>query len=123
MCASRAFDSWELVYFRRVGVQVAQDAEPQIEALRRGLSVDALRVINHDHGTHVIQRFQRRFSPAQSDFVHTVAKANCLKLAMSPNGVAVLILCIDGGSRKLRVRTGCCLVCVCVCACVKFCIT
>ena len=88
-------------------LQVAQDAENQIEALRRGLSGDPLRAINHEHGTHVIQRFQRRFSPAQADFVHAVAKAHTLKLAMSPNGVAVLILCIDGGSRKLRVSAVC----------------
>jgi hypothetical protein len=93
------------VHVLRAVMQVSQDADPQIDALRRGLAADALRVINHDHGTHVIQRFQRRFSPAQSDFVHAVAKVNCLKLATSPNGVAVLILCIDGGSRKLRVRS------------------
>jgi hypothetical protein len=83
--------------------QIDPDEEPQIEAVMRGLAVDALRVINHDHGTHVIQRFQKRFSLAQNDFVHAIAKHHCVKLAMSANGVAVLILCIDGGSRKLRV--------------------
>lgn len=84
--------------------QVSPDAETQIEHLRKGLMMDALRVINHEHGTHVIQRFQKRFSPAQSDFVHSVAKGNCMKLATSANGVAVLILCVDHGSRKIRVR-------------------
>ena len=84
--------------------QVPTEADKQIDCLRRGLAPHALRVIMHDQGTHVIQRFQKRFAASYCDFVHSVAKVHCIKLATNPNGVSVLLLCIDTGSRKLRVR-------------------
>ena len=83
---------------------VPTDADRQIDCLRRGLAPQVLRIISHDHGTHVIQRFQKRFAPSYCDVVHAAAKSNCMKLATNPNGVAVLLLCVDTGSRKLRVR-------------------
>ena len=82
--------------------EVHPGAKQEIAILRQALASNVMRTINDDHGTHVIQRFQRRFAAADCDFLFRVASSYCLQMAASSNGVAVLSLVIDRAPRALR---------------------
>ena len=81
---------------------VHPSAAAEIDILRQALSYNTMQVLSDDHGTHVVQRFLKRFAPKDCDFLFRVAASNCLHLAASSNGVTVLNLVLDRAPRQLR---------------------
>lgn len=84
--------------------EISPGATRQVGMLQQALASDTLRVMNDDHGTHVVQRFLRRFPPAHCDFAFRVAATKCLQLAASSNTATVLTIIIDRAPAALRTQ-------------------
>jgi hypothetical protein len=78
------------------------DCEQHVTLLCAGLATDTLRVVCNNHGTHVVQRLLKRFSPAQCEFVHVAARTEVARLATHANGIGVLLLSMDTADRVTR---------------------
>ena len=79
---------------------VGVDAHEHIMSLRAGLAANPLRLAMHPGGTHVLQRFARRFAPQYCDFVVDMVRVNVATIAIHPNAVAFVLLLLDGGDPR-----------------------
>jgi hypothetical protein len=65
---------------------------------------DTLNTTLSYHGTHVIQRFLKRFAPSQCDFLHEMVRKHTAELMLHINGVGVVLLCMDSSDKQTRAK-------------------